>query len=173
MRRLIIAALLVTACGNGDDVCSGDAQPTIAIGDGFNDVFEPVGEGERIYLLINGSGRYGLRVALRATGIVPGATGRRDHPDDPRVDVEITIDGARVGGSDVSEQTGELLDEAPHLGFAGTVDDAELVSAPVVFLVSVPPDEFINVPATIRVEVTDQCGTTASVEQMILPWWQF
>lgn len=164
LRVLVASSLLLGACTDDNAMCADAPAAAISVGDGFDGTFEPVGEGERILLLIHGSGYYGLRVAVRTTGIAPVGA---------EVLAQIIVDDALMGGTNVSVDDGELLDAAPHFDLSGTIDDAELLSAPVAFLASVPPDQFINVPATLRVDVTDACGTTVSAEQAVLPWWQF
>lgn len=163
MLRVLAVVFLLGACTSDDDVCADAPGSAISVGDGFDGTFEPVGEGERILLLIHGSGYYGLQVAIRTTGVAP---------DGARVLAQIIVDDALVGGTNVSIDDGELLDDTPRFDFTGTIDDADLI-VPLAFLASVPPDQFINIPATLRVDVTDDCGTTVSTEQAVLPWWQF
>lgn len=160
----LLAAVALAGCADDDTECQHSVSTMLSIGDGFNGIFEPIDADDRILVLINGHGQYGIDVAVRAAGLVP---------DDVEVSIRVTLGEDTVAGTDVSMADGSYPVAEPTYAFEGSVESAELVSAPVVFRADIPPIEYLNTPVSLTLRAEDGCGTTAELERRVIPWWQY
>jgi hypothetical protein len=152
IRLLLLAA--VAACG-ADGMVYGD--PAAVIGTGELE-FEPLGDGDELYVVLGPQGGYHLNGSVRVQGVAPGNPDDLLDPDNPTTEFRAFVGDQRVDAGGARYTQG--LDPAPepHHGqmvgrrvILDILDDAELDGAEVRF----------------EVTVTDVYGNSASASVMV------
>lgn len=156
MIRLVLVAALA-ACGAGDDGGMVHGDPVAVLGTGELE-FEPLADGDEIYVVLGPQGGYHLNGSVRVQGVAPGNPDDLLDPDNPTTEFRAFAGDRRVDAGGASYTQG--LDPAPdpyHGQMVGRrvildiLDDAELDGAAVRF----------------EVTVTDVYGNSASASVMV------
>ncbi len=145
---LAIAMTLGTACDSANaqpDAAQPDADPRCV------DLGEPAALeiGGPIMVVLGPQDLYMVTPSIRAWGVIPGEAGRIHDPDDPIIAIDLFLETERIGWS-----------ARDHLGLTVTADGAEksMIWVPIY----VELDIFIDRRVTLRGEITDVCGNTAT-----------
>lgn len=163
---LAVTLGVTVACGGGGEcfldaglpcsVCESVTEPAALQLGGYDDAqagFVALGDGDSMALVLGPGGGYFLWVSIRAWGMYPGETGRGGDAEDPKIGVEALWQGSLVGYS-----------FATHLGLTVTDAGAERLGIFVIIDPSSSPLGFIDQLVTLRGEITDACGNTATDE---------
>ncbi len=154
-RRGALAGLvmcgLLAACGGGEPVnCTPMGSPSAQVGGGTGSTgFVVLDPGDPMAVTLGPQGLYMVTPSVRVQNMYPGQAGRIGDDADPVVEFSLELGGDNIGGS-----------ARENLGLTVTADGAEVLGVFTPFT----PDlyTYINQLITVRVEVEDACGGTAS-----------
>ncbi len=152
---------LTVACGDGEcfldaglpcSICESVTEPArLGVGGGTPQAgFVEMQDGDEMTVVLGPSGPYMVTPSIRAWGVFPGEAGRAGDPADPTIAIEALLETEQIGSS-----------WPEHLGLTVTVDGAERLGIFVPFW-EVDLGTYLDQLVTIRGEITDVCGNTAT-----------
>ncbi len=156
--RLLLLCVTVAACGGDDEPDADTRPPSITLATGY-DIFEPLADGDEIFIVQGPQGGFHFFGSFYATGIDPGNPEDLDDPDNPTGVFRVFEGTTRVDLTAANSFT-QGLRSVPGTGGFGTVgrfvilditNDAQLDGASVRF----------------EIEVTDVHGVTVTDQRTL------
>lgn len=156
-RAGLVVLLALPACGGGDDVA--DAGPAVAeLGTGI-DGFEPITNGQDLFVVQGPQGGYHFFGSVTATGVEPGNPDDLSDPRNPNTVFRVFRGDARVD-LDASDFTQGLR---PVAGTGGVGMVGRLV------ILDITDDAQLDgVEVRIEVEIRDVNGATARDQRTVI-----
>ncbi|HTM22055.1 MAG TPA: hypothetical protein VL172_16145 [Kofleriaceae bacterium] len=150
--RVVLALMaggVFVGCG-GEAVDCQPGQAAALVGGGSESTgFVVMSSGDAMTVVLGPQGLYMVTPSVRVQNMYPGEAGRVGNDADPLVEFTLVLDGEVIGGS-----------AREHLGMAEGPDGAERLG---VFTPFTPDlSTYIGRTVTVRVEVEDACGQTAT-----------
>ena len=161
VRASLVIAIMVAGCGCGGDGevvdCTFDEAPSVVVGGGTTQTgFLDLNDGADMTIVLGPQGLYMVTPSVRAFGMYPGVSGRTGNSNDPEILIELLDGSTVIGGS-----------ARANLGLTGTVAGDERLGIFTPFTEEL--STYLGQTVTIRGEVTDACGRSASDTLDIVP----
>ncbi len=172
-RLVLLAAGLAASGGCGDAAEAADAgdprcaqlehPATLELGQyTWNDrLFVEMAPGAEMEVTINPYGSWWVLPAIRARGIYPGGEGPPRGPDDPVFGVEVYAGEDRIGYAAPARAALEVGADGAGVAFVYAVFDGPCGDVNEIECV-------LGSTATLRGEITDTCGNTATAALNVL-----
>ena len=146
---MVLAGAACNGIAGGVD-CDQFGSASAQVGGGSDSVgFVALQSGDPMTVVLGPQGLYMVTPSVRIQNMSPGKAGRVGNSDDPRVAFSLYQGTTNIGGS-----------AREYLGLTQTADGAEVLGVFTPFTVDI--STYINQTITVKVEVDDACGRSAT-----------
>jgi len=151
LASLLLCGLLAACGGGGEPVdCTPGGTPSAQVGGGSQGTgFIALQSGDPMTVVLGPQGLYMVTPSVRVQNMYPGQAGRTGDGADPIIEFTLELAGDTIGGS-----------AREHMGLTVTADGGERLGVFTPFTPDI--SNYIDQTITVRVDVEDACGRTAS-----------